>query len=408
MVAVTDVDAAASRGPERPDRTATRVADAHVQARRTLGVAAAFAVASPLAAVLPHDTGAWLPLHLFLVGALVTAISGATQLLAVTWSTAPAPPAGLAAAQRWTVAVGAIGVAAGRELDIDAVTGTGATLVGIGLALLAAVLVGVRRAAGTDRFAPAIDTYLAALACGGFGIVLGGIIAAGDPGAWWVRLRGAHLAANVFGLVGLVIAGTLPFFVATQVRMKMAPRASPTRVRTHGAGLTGAVVVTALGHLLDRPGVAALGLVAYAALLVLVVTILPRPGRRQLDWAGPRLLQLVAGIAWWVVATLLLARAWSSGGGPDEAAVLRALAIGGYAQILVASLAYFGPVLRGGGHERLSAGFATTRSWPGLVAGNAAAGALLAGADGLAVVALVAWAIDTAWRAVRLVLPSGR
>jgi len=120
------------------------------------------------------------------------------------------------------------------------------------------------------------------------------------------------------------------------------------------------------------------------------------------------LLQLVAGIAWWVVATLLLARAWSSGGGPDEAAVLRALAIGGYAQILVASLAYFGPVLRGGGHERLSAGFATTRSWPGLVAGNAAAGALLAGADGLAVVALVAWAIDTAWRAVRLVLPSGR
>lgn len=399
------MDAPAPRGSGRPDGTSTRVADAHVQARRTLGVAAAFAVASPLGAVVPHDTGAWLPLHLFVVGALVSAISGATQLLAVTWSTAPAPPARLAVAQRWAVAVGTVGVAAGRELDAEAVTGAGAALVAVGLALLAAMLVVVRRTAGTDRFAPAIDTYLAALACGGAGVALGGLIGAGDPGEWWARLRGAHLAANAFGLVGLVIAGTLPFFVATQARMKMASRATPARVRAHGAALAGGVAVAVVGHLLDRPGVAAAGLVAYAAVLVLVVTTLPRPRRRQLDWAGPRLLQLAAGVAWWVVATLLLALAWA-GGGPDEAEVLRALAVGGYAQILVASLAYFGPVLRGGGHERLSAGFAATRSWPGLAAGNVAGAALLAGADPLALLAVVAWALDTAWRAARLVLPS--
>lgn len=52
--------------------------------------------------------------------------------------------------------------------------------------------------------------------------------------------------------------------------------------------------------------------------------------------------------------------------------------IGGYAQILVASLAYLGPVLRGGGHRRLTEGFAITGSWPSLAAGNiAAVGALL-------------------------------
>lgn len=406
MAVVADVDAAAHRQTARPDRTATRVADAHAQARRTLGVAAAFVVSSPLAAAVPHDTGSWLPLHVFLVGALLSAISGATQLLAVTWSTAPAPPPRLAAAQRWAIAVGALGVAAGRELEVDAVTGAGAALVAVGLALLAAILVGVRRAAGTDRFAPAVDTYLAALACGAVGVALGAVIGAGDPGAWWPRLRGAHLSANAFGLVGLVIAGTLPFFVATQARMKMAPRATPTRVRAHGAALTGAVAAAATGHLLDRPGVAAAGLVGYATVLVLVVTTLPRPRRRQLDWAGPRLLQLGAGIAWWVLATLLLARSWAAGA-PEEAAVLRALAIGGFAQILVASLAYFGPVLRGGGHERLAAGFATTRSWLGLVAGNVAAGALLAGATPLAGAALATWAADTAWRTARLLLPSG-
>lgn len=399
------MDAAAPHPSSPPDRTATRVADAHAQARRTLGVAAGFAVASPVAAVVPHDTGSWLPLHLFLVGALLSAISGATQLLAVTWSTAPAPPAGLAAAQRWAVALGAAGVAAGREVDVEAVTGAGATLVAVGLALLAAILVGVRRTAGTDRFAPAVDTYLAALACGAVGVALGGIIGAGEPGEWWARLRGAHLSANAFGLVGLVIAGTLPYFVATQARMKMAPRATPTRVRAHGAALTAAVAVAAIGHLLDRPGVAAAGLVAYAVVVTLVVTTLPRPRRRQLDWAGPRLLQLGAGIAWWVVATLLLARSWATGA-PDEAAVLRALAIGGFAQILVASLAYFGPVLRGGGHERLSAGFATTRSWLGLVVGNVAAGALLAGATPLAGAALGVWAADTAWRTARLLRPA--
>lgn len=45
----------------------------------------------------------------------------------------------------------------------------------------------------------------------------------------------------------------------------------------------------------------------------------------------------------------------------DDRSILRILVLGGFAQILVASLAYPGPVLRGG-HDRLTAGFAFTRS----------------------------------------------
>src|SRR5690606_4995747 len=105
-----------------------------------------------------------------------------------------------------SVVLGAVAVASGRELDLDAVTGTGALSLGVGLVLLGAILVGIRRRSSVDRFHPAIEAYVAAAAFGAGGIAMGAAIAAGDPGDWWVRLRAAHLAVNVLGLVGLVVA----------------------------------------------------------------------------------------------------------------------------------------------------------------------------------------------------------
>jgi hypothetical protein len=86
----------------------------------------------------------------------------------------------------------------------------------------------------------------------------------------------------------------------------------------------------------------------------------------------------------------------------DDRAILQALVIGGFAQILVASLAYLGPVLRGGGHRRLTAGFATTRSWVSLAAGNTAALAALVGHGPTLAAALAIWLTDVAIRAGRL------
>jgi nitrite reductase (NO-forming) len=368
--------------------------------------AAGFAVAAPLAALVPHRTDAWLPLHLFLVGALLTAISGAAPLLAVTWSAAPAPDARLVAVQRGCIVAGAIGVAGGRELDLDVVTAVGAVLVGTGLALLVVILLLVRRASQVDRFDPAIEAYVVAVALGLLGVALGSIIAVGSSGEWWGRLRAAHLLLNVLGLVGVTIAGTLPYFVATQARMKMSRRATPTRLRAHLAVLALTTGLAAAGELLERPGITVAGLLGYAAGLVAVATTLPRPGRRQLDWAGPRLLQLAAGGAWWIAMVIALAVVRSADAF-SEPRVLRALAVGGFAQILIASLAYLGPVLRAGGHERLGAGFATTSSWPGLVLANVAAVALLVDVRAAAVVAAVGWAGDTGWRGVRLLADDG-
>ena len=81
---------------------------------------------------------------------------------------------------------------------------------------------------------------------------------------------------------------------------------------------------------------------------------------------------------------------------------LLVLVIGGYAQILWGSLAYVLPMLRGGGHEQLGRGFATTRSWIGLGAANLAALAIALDLTAWAVAGVAAWVIDSTLRAVRL------
>ena len=240
----------------------------------------------------------------------------------------------------------------------------------------------------------------------GFGIALGVALATGAVGDRASDVRAVHIAVNAFGLVGLVLAGTLPFFVATQIRSKMSPRATPGRVRAVIAVLAGSVALVVAAIPADRPGLAATGYGLYAAGLLAEVALFPKVNRRNLEWGGPRLVQLAAGYGWWVAATAALA-VHEGTGRLDPDRVLRALVVGGFAQLLVASLAYLGPVLRGGGKDRLGAGFALTRSWVSLAAGNVAAVALVVGMDPLAVGVLVVWAVDLLVRGARLLTAPG-
>lgn len=379
-----------------------RVTAVHHQTRRGLVVALAFALAAVVAALVPHDTGAWLPLHLFLVGGLLSAVAAVTQMLAVTWSASPPPSAMWAAGQRWMLGLGAAAIALGREAAQERLVEIGVVLVVAALLALVPMLLRIRARAVTDRYAPAIEGYIAALVAGVVGATIGGLLATVRITSSWDRWRAVHVTLNVWGLIGLVIAATLPFFAATQARRKMHPRATPRAIRTVLAWLTACVGMAALGQGIDGPALVTIGLVAYAVGLVGVAAMLPVYGRRQLSWAGPRLLQLGAGIAWWIGTTVAIGVLAVTGDG--DGPPLRALVIGGYGQILAASLAYLAPVLRGGGHEALGAGFARTRSWIGLVAGNVAAVGAVAGANGVLTVALVVWALDALMRAVSLVV----
>lgn len=388
-----------ARGPG-PQGSARRVAMVQRQARTTLSLGGAFGVAAVLALVVPHRTGSWLPLHLFLAGSVLLAISASTQLFAVTWATGPAPPDRVATTQRWLLAGGVALLAAARELGWPtSFLGLGGTGILAALFMLGWSLWRIVTRAVQPRFDVALRTYLAALAAGMVGCALGISMAVTESGAAYARVRAAHLALNLLGLIGLVIIGTLPFFAATQLRVKVSARANAGAQAGLLVWQVSAVTATAVGLLAPFRPLAAIGFGAYAIGLVRLATMLPGLGIKQLRWAGPRVLQLGAGLGWWIVVTTFAA--WEAAHGRDgfTPTSIVVLVVGGYAQILAGSLAYLGPVLRGGGHERLAAGFRLTRSWIGLVGANIAAVAIAIHAQRFAVAVIVLGVLDAVLRA---------
>ena len=227
---------------------------------------------------------------------------------------------------------------------------------------------------------------------------------AGGGGGYYGQLREVHATINLLGLSGLVIAGTLPFFVATQAKTKPSPRATQQAQFGVQATMATGLTLAVIGSLGEWPVVTTVGLATYALTLLVLASLLPDLGAKQFRWAGPRLIQAGASIAWWVGAVILAAVHAANGHPPFSGAVIPALALGAYVQLLVASLSYLGPVLVGGGHRRLTANFALTRSWVGLIAGNVAAIAAVAGlGTPLYVGAIAAWTLDGAVRAGLLI-----
>ncbi len=394
---------AGGRGSGAPEQ---RVAIVQAQARRALWLAVAFVVSATVAAATGAGDGSWLTLHLFLAGALLSAISGAAQLFAVTWAAGPAPSDRSALAQRVLLAAGVVALTVGRELHWPvAVPAAGGASVFSSMALLAWLLAREVRGGIQRRFDPALRWYLAALAAGMAGIALGVVRVMGGGQGLSERLRSAHLLLNLLGLVGLAIAGTLPFFTATEARVKMSPRATPRRQAALLATMGGFLVIAAAGLLGGHDASAAAGLGGYAAGLVATVAVLPAVRRKQIRWAGARLVHLAAGITWWLGAVCAAALRVARGDAPFSSTVVGVLVVGGFAQILVAALAYLGPVLRGGGHRRLSDGFALTRSWPGLAAANVAAAGVALGATAVAGAAGAVWIVDALARVGLLARP---
>lgn len=387
-------------GPSKPKAAPNRVAEAQAQARPTVVLVALFLVVAAISGAVPHSTGSWLPLHLALAGALLLAISGVTQFLAITWGAAPAPSSILVAIQRGLIAAGVVLVAIGREALNDALTGLGGALAIAGLVALLVILVGIGRTALQRRLRPAIVAYILGVGLGVVGLTLGAVLGSGGGGRWYGQLREVHATINLLGLSGLVIAGTLPFFVATQAKTKPSPRATE-RARFGVIGVMSiGLVVAVVGLLAEWSAVAAVGFAMYAATLLWLVALMPTLAAKQFRWAGPRLVQAGASIAWWIGGVTLAAVHAASGEPPISGAVIPALAIGAYVQLLVASLSYLGPVLVGGGHRQLSKSFSITRTWVGLVAGNVAAIAACADLGRpIYVGAIAAWTVDGAARA---------
>jgi hypothetical protein len=236
------------------------------------------------AVVIPVGGTRWLALHLLLAGGVMLAISGVSLMLTVTWSAAPAPPGRWIIVQRALVAGGAAGVALAREAGLpDALAAVAGAAYLAGLLTLAWLLVTTIRRGVERRFDVAVAFYVAAIAFGVVGVVLGVVMAAGTPSA---AIRAAHITSNVLGLVGLVIAGTMPFFAATVGRSRMSPRARPRSLAVTLCWMASALAVAVVALASDAGAGATLGLGGYALGIGAVLWLLPRPTRRQMRWAG--------------------------------------------------------------------------------------------------------------------------
>lgn len=387
-----------------PRAQTDRVPLSHAQTRATTRLVLAYVVAAAalavFAAVRDWPDPRWPVLHLFLAGAVVLAISGVSLMLTVTWTNGPAPPGPAVLAQRLAIAIGAFGVVVGRRSGAPAaVVGTAGGLYLAGLVGLAVLLVVTARRGTVRRFDPAVASYVAAIAVGIGGTAAGTALASG---ATTVELRPVHLVANLLGLVGLVIGGTMPFFAATVGRSKMLPGATRSILFGILAWQVAALAVVVVSFASDRPDPAAGGLGAYALGVLAVLSRLPRPTKRQLTWAGPRTVALWLGGLWWTVAVAASAIDVTADRVAFGGRWLEVLVVAAYGQVLWGSLAYLLPMLRGGGHQLLGEGFATTRSWLGLTAVNVAGVALVVRAMPVAGVAIAVWVLDAAWRASRI------
>ena len=279
-------------GPSTPARgSADRIRLSHAQTRATMRFVLAFFAAAAVAALWADDR--WLPLHLFLAGGVVLAISGVSVMLTVTWSAAPAPPNNLVVAQRACIVVGAAGVTAGRTLDWPtSIIGAAGTLYLIGLFGLGWLLLSTIRRGVERRFDVAVAAYLSAVVAGLAGVGIG-VSMAVHPAS--LTLRDAHVTANLLGLVGLTIGGSLPFFSATVVRARMAKRATNTRLAVTFGWQFAMVTLTVGALAAESRGVAAAGFFGYALGIAAILVWMPPPTRRQFEWAGPRLVALWAG-----------------------------------------------------------------------------------------------------------------
>jgi nitrite reductase (NO-forming) len=361
-----------------------RVARSHTvtaTAFRLSGVFIAWAGVWALMRLVDGTGGWWGPLHLFMAGAVMLAISGATQLFSVTWAAAVPADRRLAGAQRWVVAVGAAAAVIGVTRGIDGLTIAGAVLVGAGLIGLGWILVGIVRRSLLRRFALPGRFYLLAVASGVAGVTLGGIVGVGGAGGAYLDARTAHMHLNLIGLVGFTIVGTLPTILPTTVRHRMVSGREATVA--YWVCVVAAVLMAAGLIWGPVPVGAGAGLAALGGALILG-GIVVRLGVRRVGGAGLPALLIATGTVWllgWAAhqAVVLLGGAHTVYGRPV------AIGVAGVAMVLFGSLAYLIPVLAGGG-EALTANFARLHGWglPRVLVANAVPILVLAGAPAAA------------------------
>jgi hypothetical protein len=406
-----DPTAASSPGPsvdrsipgkepaEGARRLGLRVSTAHHIARRAFALSGICALAAWIWALAglvgaPGSRYWWGPLHLFMAGTVVLAISGATQMFTITWAAAPVGDSlRPQVTQRRLAALGAASVATGVTLRWDVLTLAGGLAVLASLVLLGVLLRSYVGRSLLKRYDLGTRFYILALTCGAVGVTLGVYLAVWEPSGTFSILRNAHMHLNLIGLVGFVIAGTLPTFLPTLAHHKAV--SGKELIFSYRLLQVGALALV-LGLL--SPRAVGLGTFLYSASLGLISgSIVSRLKSRLLEKKGMQAAHVIAGTGWLVAWAAFDGLRALLGGQPSPPfrSVTLAAAVGGVGQVLAGSVGYLVPVLIGPSRYLIS-NIAHFGRQPAisLVLANGAALAWMAGSVRPGAVLALLWAAD--------------
>ncbi|MGW3044744.1 multicopper oxidase domain-containing protein [Kitasatospora sp. NPDC001159] len=351
----------------------------------------------------------WLAVHLFLLGAVTTAVLLWSEHFTVALLHTRLPD------ERWSDArlalanVAVVGVLTGIRADLPVVTSSACLMFIAAVGAHLVTLIRLGRGALGGRLKPVVPYYRVAAVALITGTVLGWLLASGPVGhRWHAGLRLAHVHVMLLGWIGLPVVGTLFMLWPTVLGVQMRERTG--RVARRVLWLTGCGLLVAAGGLLaGARWPAAAGVASYAAGIAVAAGLFVRTLRRRAPVSRAAAWMLAAALGWLLVALLadlglLLTRPLTAVY-DDIEPLVPVLLLGFAGQALLGALTYLLPVvLSRGSRERADLTGTLSLAWPPrLVALNlavpllalplphpaATAGAMLAAAAGLAFLLLV-------------------
>jgi nitrite reductase (NO-forming) len=294
----------------------------------------------------------WLMLHLFFLGALTHAILVWSRHFAETLLHLPPGSREVQSRRLLLHNLGAATVITGVLTGAWPVTVAGATGVAAAVAWHGAGLAHGVRTALPGRFSGTVHYYLAAACFLPVGATLGVLLARDPAEPWHTHLLFAHVFLNLLGWVGLTVVGTLVTLWPTMLRTRITPGAEAAAAQALPLLVTSALVAAGAAAFGSRE-LAALGLLGYAAGLLVAVRLMADAGRRKrpASFATWSVLTAVAWLLGCLVALSVGIATASSWRQADDRLdwVVPFLAAGFGAQILIGALSYLVPVALGGG-----------------------------------------------------------
>lgn len=382
--------------PQPPGRG--RVVESHRIARAAFVSALVFALIAVgwSIYVLVRGGSWWGPLHSFLAGTVLLAISGASQMFTITWSSTVPPSRIQVATQRWLLIAGVGSVLVGVTFGIPALIWVGGAGAVAGVVLLGSMILASVRRSLLRRFDLSARFYLAAFAAGAVGITLGTLMGAGAVGGSLPNVRLVHIHLNLVGLVGLTIIGTIPTLLPTTAYSRTV--SGQEAVLAWWAALAGTAAIAVGLWVPELVGAGTISIaVAGAMILGGILGRLWDKGRRKLTF-----LQITLGTVWLIGWSLIDGVQVMTGDATTHfSGWTGAVVLAGVGQVLAGSLAYLVPVLKGPPFEA-NRNILEERIWLPLVALNAGGIALGAGLNVLSVVLSCIWAVDFAIRLARV------